>query len=1218
MNIHVYTNRIPIFYMIAMKLTILLILVSFFVATAGALAQRVDLQVENAPLKSVLMEISQQSGYAFVFDEAEIGKAARVTLRVKDAEVSSVLPTLFAGQPIAYRVEGKVVTLTPEAALSSFRVRRNGDENSAHTEPNLILAFPEVSGKVLNAEGVPLQGASIRVLNAEGQRTMLQTTTDRDGQFTLKNVPNDASLLISYVGHKQLEISLKDATMPLEIKLNVQAGELEEVNVTYNTGYELVDKTRSTGSFVKVDSALLNRSVSTNIIDRLEGIAPGLYFDKRPILGGTQSSTKLQLRGLYTLSGNTAGVSNADKQIGNYSSPDQPLIVVDNFPFTGDFNSINPQDIEDITILRDAAAASIWGARAGNGVIVITTKKAKFNQSRQISVSALVNVADKPDLFSLPLMSSSETVDFDKFLYERGFFNSAINNINSYPALNPVVQILVNQKNSNEQITNEQVNAQLDELRKNDLRNDYLKYVYQKKITQSYLANFSVGGQNSATRLSIGYDKALGESISNENDRISLRLQNMLKPLNKLSIETNIGYTHQNGESNGISWGTIKFPGGRNIPIYMRLADEEGRSLPIYNTYQKAFLDTVGQGRYLDFKFNPLDEIKHSDRTSIDRSLFGNLNVNYEIIKGLKAGISYQFDYNNAFNQNIASLDLYSTRALINDFTNLSEVDVTKRYPIPVGGIANRDNQTTSTHGLRGQLNYNKVWDTDHEIFGIVGGDIRQASLDIETTKSYGYDNQQNTAYIDYVNSYPRGLFTKSRFVDRLDYTLPIFYRDLLNRFVAYYANASYTYMGRYTVSGSARKDASNVFGVNTNQKGRPFWSAGASWNIAKESFYASAFLHELRLRTSYGYSGNIDPTATAQTIINYMGYNPLTSIPSAGLSVASNPDLRWEKVGTWNTALEFSTKSQRIQGVVEYYRKKSTDVITSEILDMTTGLLDVRTNSANMMGSGWDFMLNTRNLVSEFKWSTSLNYSYGTYRITKLKIRPIDPAPRGGNDLYLKEGENPYQVISYNWAGLDPANGNPRAYLDGKITNSYDSIRLYSKPTDLVYHGSGLPKHFGNILNNFSYKGFSLSANITYQLGFYIRRPLLSYESLIRSNNGHLEYSQRWQNPGDEKFTDVPSFVYPNNRNRESIYANSSATVVKGDHIRLNDLNLMYAVNSLKMKNNVPFKQLSFRMNISNLNMMIWKANDKGIDPIYSGALVPSKTIAFGLNANF
>jgi len=1045
-----------------------------------------------------------------------------------------------------------------------------------------VRAQEKFKGRVVDAQSKePLAGVLIKVNKPE--KTIL---ADNNGFFEL-NLPNGTyQLQIQYLGYsnKSLDITLP-LTEALVVRLEANTQELETVQIV-STGYQQIPKERATGSFTVVDQKKLERAVSPNILGRLDGIAPGLLFDKR---GGQQN--KIQIRGLYTL---TEGLA-------------QPLIVLDDFPFEGDINDINPNDIENVTVLRDAAAASIWGARAGNGVIVLSTKKGRQQQPK-ISYNVSVNLNAKPQLGGLDVMPTSDYIDLERWLFGKGYRLSDTAN-RQMPALSPVYEILVKQRKG--QLSASEANQAIDALRNLDVRNDYLQHYYRRAVLQQHNASIAGGSEKMQYFYALGYNRQLDNLVGNQNQRFNVRANHNFNLSKRLTLQLHSSMVLQNGTNNNPGgYGQLNV-NGRQLYPYATFKDANGNANELDIYYRKAFADTLGSGRLPSVKYSPLGELSARDLRQQSNYILAGAAIGYQLPLGLKVDVRYQYHYRSNNSENNQGLGTFYTRRLITQFAQLRANGV--NYPVPLGAILDRSAGLEEGHSFRGQLSFNKVW-SKHRIDALAGAELRHLSSTSQGYRLYGYDDRLNSANVDFINPYPT--FVGSTAI------IPLGAGDgqTTDRFVSMFANASYTFMGRYIASFSARRDASNLFGVNINQKWKPLWSAGLKWQLTEEDFMKLPWLGQLSLRASYGFSGNLDPAVTALTIISLnSASSQITNTPYASLNGAPNPNLRWEQVRTFNLGLDFSVLKSRLQGSLDFYRKKSTDVLGRETLDPTTGIASFRTNSANLLGGGLELQLNGLLLNrGAFNWRSNLNISYEHYKVSKyLSTVAFDNAyVSDGASISPLVGYNPYLIVSHAWAGLSASNGDPQGYLSGQLSTDYVAL-FRNELNQQVIAGPALPPMFGNMLQQFTYGKLSLSANLTFRLGHYFRRSALQYGALFANGAMHSDYLLRWQQPGDELHTSVPSISYPISTNRDSFYKNASVTVASASHIRLQDIRLAYTVeNSFLAK--LGLAQLQIFAMADNLNVLLWKANSFGLDPQYPNGIKPKATMAMGLKVEF
>ncbi|WP_316811457.1 SusC/RagA family TonB-linked outer membrane protein [Pedobacter heparinus] len=1157
-----------------MRLTTVILIATLMQVSAASIAQRVTLKESGTSLQSVIQKIRTQTGYDFLFDYQLIEKAKTVHVNFQNVLLDEALDKIFQGQDLTYTIKDRSVVIKekgPSLIDRAISVIRS------------IAKDLTVKGKVVDQDGKPLPNASIRV---KGKSAV--TNTNQNGDFELKGVDEDAVLLVSYVGFKTLEVPVKGTVMPLEIKLNVATGELEEINIS--TGYQQLSKERVTGSYLVIDNKTLNQQVGTNILQRIEGVASGVSFNVGKARN-TGDKTNISIRGLSTINGRL-----------------DPLIVLDNFVYEGAIENINPNDIENVTILKDAAATSIYGARGGNGVIVLTTKKGRFNQKPSIEFNTNVIIREKPDLYSLQTMSTSDYVDFEEMLFKNGYNLSDTSNV-SRPALSPVYELLLKRKKG--LISKTDSASKMDAFKAVDPRDQYSKYFYQHTVIQQYSMNIRGGSNNMSWKISGNYDKNTSELDAKYN-KLNFNFYNTYKPIKNLTLSLGAYYTNSNSKNGKPGYNSIR--SGRRLTPYLKFADDDGNPLPIATNLREGYTDTAGAGKFLNWKYYPLEDYRFDVTSVKSEAIIANFGVNYEIFKAVSLDLLYQFQRENTLNEINQSLESFAARHLINTYSQLNRTTGVINYAVPLGGILSTSNSTLKSHNFRGQLNFNKIIN-DHAISAIVGWEAREVAGTGNGFTVYGYKKDPlsigrvnyGTLYKNFVTGGTETLAEKT------------FFTATNNRFISSYANASYIFKGKYIASGSARVDGSNIFGANTNDRWKPLWSAGLGWNISKENFYRFDLIPDLTLKSTYGYSGNVDLSKSAVPVAQY-DPNSTTGLSFARIQTLNNPELRWEQVGQWNIGLHFGTEKKIITGSVEYYHKVATDLYAPSPYDYTAwgSSATLIRNFANMESRGIDLTLNSKNLDRQIKWATTFLLTYNKDKTTKYNSTSPNSVGFGAGISPIV-GKPLHFISGYNWAGLDN-NGNPQGFLEGAKSINYTAILQegVKKGIDgnMTYVGAALPTTFGNVFNSFSYKNFSLSANIAYKLNYYFRKSTIDYSRLIQNGVGHPDYAKRWQKAGDELITNVPSFTYPNNvPNRDAFLSNSIVSVLKADHIRLQFVNLSYTLNK-KTFSKLPFDELQFYMNASNLGIL-WRANNEELDPDYYDTIRPSKTIAFGLRVN-
>jgi len=1172
--------------LLCMKITAFLLLIFCMQVSATTLAQNVSLSEHNASLEKVINDIKQQTGYSFFYNQEWLSQAQPVDIDVRNQPLEAALKTCFNNQPFTYAIVNQTIVL---------KLKENSDNTPIQPQKPVTI-----TGRVTDTVGTPLIGATIAI-----KKTGKAVITDDKGEFSI--IANSGDVVAcSYIGYNSYEFTLNDNAPPfVTIMLHPRTNGLKEVVV--NNGYQKMSLQTTTGSFATVDNQLFNRETGANVLNRLEGIVPGLLFNKNvPASAGIDIS----IRGTSTLFSNT-----------------QPLIVVDNFPYDGDIQNINPNDVENVTILKDAAASAIWGARSGNGVIVITTKKGKRNQPLSIEFNANVTVGDKPNLFYSPnFIDSKDFISVEKSLFDAGYYDSQLSDP-KHPVVSPVVQILANQRAGT--ISSSQGNSEINSFENLDVRNDLTKYFLRKSIDQQYNLNFRGGSVRDDYFYSFGYDGHLDNQVGNDNNRITVNGNNNFYPFKNLVINTQIVYTRTKADNNG-QLGNLSE--GQNYSYnpypYAQLADKNGNALAIPKDFNPAWVtNPTAQAGLLDWQFRPLDELQNADNTGTASDFQLKTGIGYSFFKGFKAEIKYSFENSEANNGNYFSQQTYYTRNLINEYTDFTASNAQgTQYPIPLGGIYNSSNSSVISNHLRGQLSYDNNWNSKHQLSALAGAEIADTKGGYSANATaYGYDKtSENYTTVDFANSY---LEQPYGFGNRIPDAQEYYYTD--NRFISYFGTLQYSYFNRYGITGSLRIDKSNLFGVNANQKAVPLNTAGIFWEPSSEGFYKIDWLPLLKIRISHGNSGNVNTSASALTTITTLSGSRYFNLPFAQITFPGNPDLKWEKDAVTNLGIDFGVKNNLITGSFDYYFRKATDLYGTSSLPPSTGNATIYGNVAATKGHGFELVLNFSMIrSSNFSWTSNFLLSESIDEVTKWNAQSgagtylLGDASAGS--IAPSVGKPVFAIYSYKSAGLTHETGDPQGYLNGQLSTNYGEIISHDNSVDsLKLWGSARPTTYGSFRNTFTYKAFSFSANVIYKLNYYFRKSMLGYNSLFTDWEMNNQFAKRWMQPGDELKTSVPSMPSLTNLdgNRDAFYSFSETSVDKGDHIRLQDLTLSYNIKSPKLFQHA-FKSINIYCVASNI-AILWRANHDHLDPdlytqssFLSGYPTP-RTISFGFRGN-
>lgn len=1011
--------------------------------------------------------------------------------------------------------------------------------------------------------------------------------SDPTGHFSIRRseLPSD-TLILSALGWTSQK--LPGSSVPSSgIRISLDRSIHELSGLTVSSGYQNIPLERSTGSYDFIGPKAFQSRETPDVLSRLEGLASGLVFNPN-----STSSTRMTIRGLSTI------YANAD-----------PLIILDNFPYSGSLEDINPNDVASISILKDAAASSIWGARAGNGAIVITTKQGAFHQPLQVSMHSSMTSFDRQNMFYKPQMSSSDYIDVETQLFQNGYYKSTENSPYHYP-LSPAVELLIQQRDGI--LSSAAFQTAIGALRVQDVRKDYAKYFLRKGLAQQQALTLSGGSGSQHYYASLGYDQQWNGQVGNQNRRYTLDGKETVTMAHH-RLQADLGYSYVQNEArlDGIGLNDMALQPGKSVYPYARLADALGHPLAITKDYRESFKQQSEQLGLLNWDYVPLEELKNAQHSAQrnDIRLQGGLTL--KLLPGLSLQGQYQFEHLLSTDRNDHSLKSYYTRDLINQYTQVSAGNDLS-HPLPVGDILDESFSQMYGQNLRIQGTYDKRWTPSSHLVLLAGWEVQDNLTYLNDLRYYGYNPDNGTDQkTDYVNTYK--LYVKG-------YGVSIPYandqNELRNRYLSGFSNASYTYRNAYTVSASARLDQSNLFGVRTNQRGVPLWSAGLGWILSESPLLRNRVFPFVKLRLTYGYSGNVDPNITAYTTALIAFTSFLDGRPYGLITNPPNPELRWERDRMMNAGLDFESARKILSGSIDVYRKQGFDLIGYGPVPPSTGSTQAQQNLAGSKGWGLDANLSSHNLKGSVGWNSRLLFSIVHEVVSHYEGMTGNTSllQFGSSSIVPLEGKPVYAVFALPWAGLDPRTGDPQGYLDGKPSTNYYGILKATPADSLKYMGPATPTVFGNLGNEVRWRGWSLNVDISYRLGYYYRKSSINYSSLVLGNVGSQDYERRWQKPGDEAHTQVPSMPYKVNAFRDLMYLYSDQLVRRADNIRLQDIRLAYQV---PMGTHGSIHALELFAYAHQLGLL-WKASkDDSMDPDYP--LTPAlRSYSLGLNVTF
>ncbi|ERJ59336.1 SusC/RagA family TonB-linked outer membrane protein [Sphingobacterium paucimobilis] len=1029
-------------------------------------------------------------------------------------------------------------------------------------------------------DGKPIEGASVTV-------DKKHTRTYKEGRFTISVDKPTGILTIKHIGYKEQRVAYENTATILNIALRPGEKQIEEVEVI-STGYQKIPKERATGSFVQIDSTILALRVTPNILSRLDGTAAGLQFDNRT------GRSKINVRGINSLN----------------ELSQNPLIVLDNFPYEGRIEDIDPETVESVTILKDAAATSIWGVKAGNGVIVINRKKIGSDESVKISLSNRTILQDQSDLLAIPDMSSADFIEMERMLYDKGFYNSKLNAADQRGlVLSPVVRLL--DANKKGKMDLESMESAFSDFARQDYREDLMKYFYRNPLNNQFNVNIAKGGNKYGFGLTAMLQQDRGENKYAAQRKLNVGIQNTFMPIRGLQLRShvNVVYAKVTDRPHGMGYGYSPGGGLSGIYPYLSLVGADGTVTEVPNGYNLDYVRTAGSGLLMDWIYRPYEEHLYNKTSTHNFYLNSNLDLRYEIDKGIAWTVMHALEMTDSKGQVLNMQDSYTTRDLVNRYTQI--VGGTPKYMLPKGDMLTNSFSSAFANRFRTQIDINRKLSKIDHLSAIVGFEISDQPISTQTYRSYGYNSEILTsAKVDYLTSYP--------IFEGLSFNTPIPFVDAYkrknSRVMSLYANAGYTVLDKYQLFGSVRRDGSNNFGKESNEKWNPLWSFGLAWNLKKERFLAyMTWLDQAKIRGTIGHSGNIGAGALARPILIYSAAHPYTNLPYATISLPPNPKLKWEDVKMYNLGLDMEFLGQSLSGSIDLFWKHSTDLISNDPIDPTTGLATAQRNVGELKGRGIDVALRYKTNISQIQVSSMFNVSYVKDRVETYNgtlLSAVNYMGSKGESIRPITGQRLYPLYSFRSAGLDPDNGDPRGYFRGEISKNYSKINTDSLQYH-TFHGTSLPPYYGNFKLNISYHGFTVSSNVQFKFGHYFRKNSINYGSAYRYQDIHEDFQYRWQKPGDEQHTNVPSMPYPAVTARDDFYNYSDVLVHKGDLIRLNDLSASYR---FKGRIGQRIVHTAISVNCSNVGLL-WRRNSVGVDPDYNRLPAPR---SYGFNVTF
>ena len=1150
-------------------------------AMAQQQRQNVTIVNKSMTVKQFFAEVKKQTGLNFIYSTDLAAKLPRVTVNANNRPLREVLDEVMHKVNCRYEIEGNIVTITRR--IAGERVRN-------------------VSGTVTDESGEPLIGVSVCIDDSK-----VCTITDSKGFYTLKVPANACTLKFSYLGMSNAEVRLGNGRNP--VSRSVQMSTDHELSEVVVTGYQEISRPKMTGSVTTITSSKLDERYTTNIMNNLEGRVAGL----------STYNGKMTIRGTSSLYAETT-----------------PLLVVDGVPVEGSIDDLNPYDIESVNVLKDAAANAIYGARASNGVIVVTTKNAKKAGKIDIDFAANLTIYEKKnvDYADNFYMTPAQQVDTEANYWDYYFFHNdgevtdPIKNAEQAitqgtQAVTPI-QYAYYQRAKGE-ISDAELQSQLDALKKNNYAKDYADAVYKQRVMQQY--NLSLRGRSDkfTNNLTLNYKYDNSGLINHFANQFNAQYKGSYEVAKWLTASFTINGIYSKQKEAGYDYGSYASIWAQ--PAYMPFYNADGSVKGQHYWYDGDDYLTF-DSPFEDLSSNPVDEFAKNTQITRRQYMRYHGDLLFKIFDGLTANAQFVYETNHNTVEWMAEQDSHVMRTMRNACYYMGADGTYKNYVPTTGGML----RTTNTDGrywtARGQLNYSKTFGK-HDIMAIAGMEFRETKQTGSKALMLGYDDQLQTSSTHTIDfgtlstmTYSPLFFGASGGYPISQFVFSPYMEDGMgvvaeqhHKYASGYFNLTYTYDEKYNVFASFRKDYADVYGLNAKFRGTPLWSVGAGWLIHNEDFMKDIkWINFLKLRASYGVTGNIYQGATSYMTASSGSLNSYTNLPYGTIESPANPNLKWEQSRTTNIGIDFGLLDNRLRGSIDYYNKVGKDIFSNRTLDPTTGFSSMFVNMASMCNRGIELQLTYDWLRAAnrkgWSWTTNFTMSHNKNIVTSVE-NPSTRAYQLTSNPYV-EGYPSSALWSYRFAGISDQEGEKGQTL-WYIEDGGKSHYASGKSTSILeYSGQSEPKVIMGMDNSVRWNGFSFSILMAYY-GGHKMRALAESETFTVPSTAIASYFLNAWTP--EKPTSTPGIGRYASRSLGSEPDESDISIHHADFLKIRNIVFGYDFPQQWIKH-LGMNRLTLRFQIDNPKYL-WVANSVHVDPETLGLRNPSSFI-FGLNVNF
>ena len=1158
-----------------MRMCLVLLSCFTFSLSASTYAQqeRVSLNMKEVTVKMLLDEIQRQTDLHFIFNTEQTNSLGKVSIEVRNESVEAVLIRLFEGTDLTYSFRGNIIV-----------VKRREDTRGQQE-------MLKITGKVVDEKKQVLPGVTVKL---EG--TTVGTATNTKGVFSLMLPVREGFLEFSFVGFKSKKVRFTEKSDTLLVVLVEDLKQIEEVVVT---GYQVIKEKAMAGSYSKVKAEDLIMTGNETIESMLQGKIPGMMVTHTSGLTGTRQ--KVRVRGTSTLVGNADPVWVVDGIIQEDNLPFEAeslaAISDDNLDMMKEFiggavSWLNPNDIEDITVLKDASATAIYGVKAANGVILITTKKGERGRL-SVNYSGNFSMSQRLNYNRMEIMNSKDRVALSREAFERG----------AQVSDERIGYIGLALAYSRREIS-------LDEFHKGvkkfvTANTDWVDILYRTPFSQSHSLSFSGGNEDATYRASFGYRNQKNTAKGNEQESYTGNLNMTTIFWKQLTLTASLSGNHTE---------TIAFASGVDPYNY---AINTSRTIPCYDEGQLYYYEN-GMAKY-----NILNELENSGNKNSSKSINLNLNARWRVYEDLTISATLGGASSSSFAETWFSERSHKITAIRG--YEYGEFTVTdneyKKSKLPYGGMLTVSESRNFNYTARIQAEFVKLCNGVHAVNLVAGFETRSNQYKGFSQTNWGYMPDRGKSFTNVPLNYGITLVENTEYAR----TIPSV-TDRLSNYISYYMSGGYMYDNRYSINFSVRGDASNRFGGST--KFQPVWSGGLRWNVTDEHWMEGQNLvNNLSFSATFGYQGNVAENVSPDFIAKMGSVDSKTGEWKMTWSQLPNPDLKPEKTLSVNLGVNFAFLKSKLTGTFNWYYKKTTDVITTAKIPYENGTTSMALNDGDVKNKGWDLAFSVVPVrTKNFMWSLGTSFS-GNDNTVNSKLESTKDWKKAAAGTLNKKGYPVGSFWAFRFTGLNPEHGAPMFDF-----SRADTRQAAEDATEyMAYMGTIEPTFTVGINMIFRWKRFSFPLNFYVSRGNYtfLNSPYTSgHRMMSEYRNASTQLNKRWRNPGDEKHTDIPSIPTGDNShplrpfgNGTGVYpldawAKSDVRVVNAWYIRFNDFKFSYSLPDGWIRSFAKNMTVSFTAT----NPLQIKSKDfKGRDPeVALGQQPRSQNFSLGVNLSF